>query len=59
MEDLEGNGSEQSMDIGGNIHDNNYFVTFTAHPDPDVLTLDHPWLFLAFYPADDNQRLGN
>ena len=47
------------MGLGSNVHEYNYFVTFTAHPDPDVLTLEHPWLFLAFYPAEDNQRLNN
>lgn len=35
-----------------------FFVTFTAHPSPDVLTYEHPWVFLMLYPSEDNQRLG-
>ena len=39
------------------VRKTNYFVTFTAHPDPDILTYEHPWQFLVFYPSEGSQRV--
>ena len=41
------------------IINTNYLVTFIPHPDPDISTYEHPWLFLAFIPADGANRLNS
>lgn len=48
---------KNSAGQNSNFAHTHYFVTFTGHPDPDILKYGHPWQFLVLYPSEGATRV--